>query len=158
MDPEQMQHFMALALREAEEAFEQNEVPIGAIIVHNNRVIGRGYNRTEALHDATAHAEMMALSAAFNYFGDWRLEDSWLFSTIEPCTMCAGAASLARVGTIVYGAPDPKFGACGSIFDVPNEKKLNHRIQVYRGILAEQAIELMQSFFRKARAEKGGIN
>lgn len=158
MDEEQIRHYMALALREAEEAFEQDEVPIGAIVVHNNRVIGRGYNRTEALHDATAHAEMMALSAAFNYFNDWRLENTWLFSTIEPCTMCAGAAVLARVGTIVYGAPDPKFGACGSIFSVPTERKLNHRITVHSGVMAEEAAELMRLFFRKARMEKGGIN
>ena len=158
MNPEQYPDYMELALREAELAFEDDEVPVGAVVVFEGKVIGKGHNRTEGLHDATAHAEMVALSAAFNHFGDWRLENCYLFSTLEPCVMCTGAAVLSRIKTIVYGAADPKFGACGSIFNIPDEKKLNHRIEVVSGVLADRVAAMMQEFFRKVRDGKEKIN
>jgi tRNA(adenine34) deaminase len=158
MDPEQYAYFMEQALQEAERAFEEEEVPVGAVIVFENKIIGRGYNRTAALHDATAHAEMIALSAAYARFGDWRLENCYLFSTLEPCAMCAGAAVLSRIKTIIYGARDPKFGACGSIFDIPAEPKLNHRVGVVQGIMADEVAELMKMFFKQIRGNKEQIN
>ena len=145
---------MALALREAEEAFEIGEVPVGAVVVFEDRVVGRGFNQTERLHDATAHAEMIALSAAYNHFGDWRLENCRLFSTLEPCAMCAGAAMLSRIDTIVYGAADPKFGACGSILDIPGEERFNHHIQVISGVMAEEISAMMKTFFQQVRNTK----
>ncbi|MGH8015373.1 MAG: tRNA adenosine(34) deaminase TadA [Candidatus Zixiibacteriota bacterium] len=158
MHPDQYEGYMRLAINEAAEAFEADEVPIGAIVVHKNKVIGRGHNQTESLNDATAHAEMIALSAAYNQMGNWRLEECSLFSTIEPCTMCSGAAVLSRIKTIVFGANDPKFGACGSIFNVPTEKKLNHRIEVVGGVLADEIAEMMQAFFKQVRLQKDKIN
>jgi len=158
MDQEWYQHFMALAMREAEEAFEMGEVPVGAIIVFEDKVIGRGYNRTAQLHDASAHAEMIALSAAYSRFGDWRLENCTLFSTLEPCAMCAGAAVLSRISRIVFGARDPKFGACGSIFNIPVEPRLNHRIEVVEGILADEVATMMREFFARVRKGKEEVN
>lgn len=150
--------FMRLALREAELAFEEDEVPVGAVVVFENRVIGRGHNRTSALHDATAHAEILALTAAYEHFGDWRLENCYLFSTLEPCAMCAGAAVLSRIRTIVYGAKDPKFGGCGSIFMIPTDTKLNHRCELVGGIMEADVAELMRLFFQKVRKGKEEVN
>lgn len=147
--------FMNQALREAEKAFEKDEVPIGAVIVLDNKIIGRGHNLTQSLKDATAHAEMIAITSAAEKIGDWRLENCILYSTIEPCTMCAGAAVLSRIKTIYYGARDPKFGACGSIFDIPTNEKLNHRIEVIAGLMESEAVEIMQRFFKKLREKKG---
>ena len=158
MQSDQYEDYMRLAIQQATEAFEADEVPIGAIVVHHNKIIGRGYNQTERLKDATAHAEMIALSAAFNHIGDWRLEDCYLFSTVEPCTMCAGAAVLSRIKRIGFGASDPKFGACGYIFNVPTEKKLNHRIEVVSGILSDEISEMMKQFFKQIRMQKDRIN
>ena len=158
MQSDQYADYMRLAIQQASEAFEADEVPIGAVVVHHNKIIGRGYNQVERLKDATAHAEMIALSAAFNHIGDWRLEDCYLFSTVEPCTMCAGAAVLSRIKRIVFGASDPKFGACGSIFNVPAEKKLNHRIEVVSGILSDEISEMMKQFFKQIRLQKDRIN
>jgi len=158
MNHEQLEHFMMLAFREAEEAFAEDEVPVGAVVVFEDKVIGRGHNRTAQLHDATAHAEMIALSAAYNHFKDWRLENCTLFSTLEPCAMCSGAGILSRLQTIVFGARDPKFGACGSIFDIPREKKLNHRIEVIEGIMAEEVGQLMRRFFTQVRQKREQIH
>jgi tRNA(adenine34) deaminase len=158
VDLEKQQHFMKLALDEAQQAFEKGEVPVGAVVVFEDKIIGRGHNQTESLHDATAHAEMIALSAAFNHFGDWRLENCWLFSTLEPCAMCAGAAVLSRIKSIVYGAKDPKFGACGSILDIPSEKRWNHQIDVVNGILETEVSDLMRQFFQQVRENKAAIN
>jgi tRNA(adenine34) deaminase len=133
-------------------------VPVGAVVVFEERVIGRGHNRTEALHDATAHAEMLALSAAYEHFGDWRLENCYLFSTLEPCAMCAGAAMLSRIETIVYGATDPKFGGCGSIVDIPKEERFNHQIEVVGGVLSDQASALMKEFFGRLRGGSRSVN
>ena len=158
VDPEKLQHYMGLALREAEQAFEIGEVPVGAVVVFEDRVVGRGYNQAERLHDASAHAEMVALSAAYNHFGDWRLENCWLFSTLEPCPMCAGAAMLSRIHTIVYGAADPKFGACGSIIDIPGEDRFNHHIEVVAGVMADEISSLMKAFFQQVRSTKQKAN
>jgi tRNA(adenine34) deaminase len=158
MNPEKYPDFMELAFREAERAFEEREVPVGSIVVFDNKVIGRGYNRTEALKDATAHAEIIALTAAYNYVGDWRLDNCYLFSTLEPCAMCAGAAVLSRIKTIVFGARDPKFGGCESIFHIPTETRLNHRIEVVEGVMADEIAALMKEFFQRVRQNKEKIN
>ena len=149
---------MELAMREAEQAFQKGEVPVGAVVVFEDRVVGRGHNQTESLHDATAHAEMIALSAAYGHFGDWRLENCYLFSTLEPCAMCAGAAMLSRISTIVYGASDPKFGACGSILDIPNEQRLNHTIEVVSGIRSDDIAAMMKLFFQQVRSGRARAN
>jgi tRNA(adenine34) deaminase len=158
MQPVDYPRFMALAIREAELAYEKGEVPVGAIIVFENRIIGRGHNLTESMHDATAHAEIIALSAAYSHFKDWRLENCDLFSTLEPCAMCAGAAVLSRIKTIVYGAKDPKFGGCGSIFEIPTERKLNHRIEVVGGVMETEIAAMMRQFFRERREGKEKVN
>ncbi|MCX6834001.1 MAG: tRNA adenosine(34) deaminase TadA [candidate division Zixibacteria bacterium] len=158
MQPEDYHRFMALAFREAELAYEKGEVPVGAVIIFEDRVIGRGHNLTESMHDATAHAEIIALSAAYSHFKDWRLENCCLFSTLEPCAMCAGAAVLSRINTIVYGAKDPKFGGCGSIFEIPTERKLNHRIEVVGGVMETEIAAMMRRFFREQREGKEKVN
>ena len=158
MDPEDYPRFMQAALREAELAYEKGEVPVGAVVVFENRIIGRGHNLTTSMHDATAHAEIVALSAAYSHFNDWRLENCVLVCTLEPCAMCAGAAVLSRIGKIVYGARDPKFGGCESIFRIPTERKLNHRIEIVSGVMEDEVAAMMQAFFREVRAGKEKIN
>ncbi|MDH3890544.1 MAG: nucleoside deaminase [candidate division Zixibacteria bacterium] len=158
MDQLRQQQFMEMALHEASLAFEAGEIPVGALVVFEDRVIGRGHNRTRQLHDASAHAEMIALSAAYNHFGDWRLENCVLISTLEPCPMCAGAAMLSRIKTIIYGAADPKFGACGSIIDIPAEDQFNHRMEVVAGVREDEVSALMKSFFKKLRDDKERVN
>jgi tRNA(adenine34) deaminase len=154
MTPERYDDYMHMALQEALLAYEEQEVPVGAVVVFDGRVIGRGHNQTVQLKDASAHAEMIALSAAYNYFDDWRLQECTLVCTLEPCPMCAGAAMLSRIQRIVYGAPDPKFGACGSIVDIPAETRFNHQIEVIPGILGEQVAALMRQFFQEVRTRK----
>ena len=149
-------YWMKMALQEAEKAFRIGEVPVGAVIVLNGQLIGRGYNQTEKLKDPTAHAEILAITSACQAVGDWRLDGAVLYCTLEPCSMCAGAAVLARIAKIVFGAPDPKFGACGSIFNIPVDPRLNHRIELEGGVMAEDAAEIMRAFFRKVRQLKGG--
>ncbi len=149
---------MELAVREAGLAFEAGEIPVGALVVFKDKVIGRGHNLTEKLHDASAHAEMIALSAAYEHFSDWRLEDCVLVSTLEPCPMCAGAAMLSRIRTIVYGASDPKFGACGSIIDIPGQTGFNHRIEVVSGIRKNEIAAMMKLFFKQVREGKERVN
>ncbi len=158
MNNDRYYDYMELAFREAEEAYKINEVPVGAVVVFEDKIIGRGHNQVESLHDATAHAEIIALSAAYNHFNDWRLENCVLVSTLEPCAMCAGAAVLSRIKTIVYGATDAKFGACCSIFSIPEEKKLNHQIEVVGGIMKDDVASLMKHFFSEIRKKKGRIN
>ena len=148
------EYFMQQALREAELAFEEDEVPIGAVAVFKNQIIGRGHNRTEHLQDPTAHAEIIAITAAANALGSWRLEGVTVYTTIEPCIMCAGALVLARVHKIVFGARDEKFGGCGSIFNLVQEDRLNHKIEVVEGIMQTQATGLMKEFFSKQREKK----
>ena len=142
---------MRVALREARESLARDEVPVGCVVVHDGLVVGRGHNQVEGLNDATAHAEILAIGAASNALGSWRLTDCTLYVTLEPCAMCAGAIVLARLGRLVYGAPDPKAGACGSVLDVIGERKLNHRVPVTHGVLAGECGELLREFFAARR-------
>jgi len=146
--------FMREALKEAQKAFDENEVPIGAVAVFKNQIIGRGHNRTEGLKDPTAHAEILAITAAANALNAWRLSEVTIYTTVEPCIMCAGALVFARVKKIVFGARDRKFGGCGSIFNIVNEKKLNHQIEVVEEILKDDALKLIKTFFTKKRKKK----
>ena len=139
------------AIAQARMAGAAGEVPVGCVIVHDGMIVGRGHNQVESLQDATAHAEVLAIGAASNALGSWRLADCTLYVTLEPCAMCAGAIVLARLGRLVYGAADPKAGACGSVLDVIGERRLNHRVAVTRGILEPECGELLRAFFRKKR-------
>jgi len=143
--------YMSEALKEAKRAFEEDEVPVGAVIVCQGRIIARGYNQIERLKDPTAHAEMLALTSATNFLGSKWLNEAALYVTIEPCSMCAGALVLARVKHVYYGAKDPKTGACGSVVNIASHKKLNHRIKVKSGILEKECSSLLKEFFRKKR-------
>jgi tRNA(adenine34) deaminase len=145
---------MRRAIQEAGKAFEKDEVPVGAVVVHENRIIGKGYNQTETLQDPTAHAEMIAISAAANTLQSWRLNGCTLVVTLEPCAMCAGAAVLARIQNLVFGAWDPKAGACGSLRNLVQDQRLNHRIEVVSGVLEDEVAELMKSFFQNLRENK----
>lgn len=147
---------MALALKEAELAFRRKEVPIGAIIVRDARIIGRGYNQTETLKDPTAHAEMIAITASASHLGNHRLADCCLYVTLEPCSMCAGAIVLARIPRIVFGASDPKAGACGTFYNIVQDNRLNHRVELIRGILEEQSSLMLKEFFEKIRKGQMG--
>ncbi len=144
--------YMSEALQQARKALEHEDVPVGAVVVHEERIIGRGYNQREKLHDPTAHAEMIALTAAAEYLGQWRLEGCTLYVTLEPCAMCAGALVLARVARLVYGASDPKAGACGSLYEIPRDERLNHQVETVVGVMAEPAAELLREFFRYRRS------
>ena len=143
---------MAAAMREALRAYEEDEVPVGAVVVHEGRVIGRGHNQRELLRDPTAHAEMIAITAAAEALGTWRLEGATLYVTLEPCPMCAGAAVNARLSRLVFGAADPKAGACGTLYDIPQDQRLNHRLDVTGGVLAMEGGEILTSFFREKRS------
>jgi len=145
------EYFMRLALREAARALEHDDVPIGAIVVHDGEVIGAAHNEREVRADPTAHAEILALRQAAAALGGWRVLDAVLYVTLEPCAMCAGAIVLARVPRVVFGASDPKAGAAGSVLDVLNTSQLNHRPQVDRGLLAAESAELLRAFFASRR-------
>jgi tRNA(adenine34) deaminase len=145
------EYFMRLALREAERALEHDDVPIGAVVVHEGEVIGAGRNERELRQDPTAHAEMIALREASRALSSWRLMDAVLYITLEPCAMCAGAIVLARVSRVVFGASDPKAGAAGSVLDVLGEPRLNHRPEVAAGLLADEAAALPPDFFGDRR-------
>ena len=147
---------MRAALRDARAAAEADEVPVGCVIVHDGAIIGRAHNQTETLQDATAHAEIVAIGAASTALGSWRLTDCTMYVTLEPCAMCAGAIVLARLPRMVYGAPDPKAGACGSVLDVIHERRLNHRVEVTAGVLADECGELLRAFFAKKRRRAPG--
>jgi len=145
--------YMSEALRLAQRAAEAGEVPVGALIVREGQVIGRAHNQVEMLHDATAHAEMIAITQAAEALENWRLEGAEIYVTLEPCPMCAGALVNSRVSRIIYGADDPIAGACGSVFNIVSEKRLNHRIPVVKGVLADPCSELLRSFFKARRAK-----
>jgi tRNA(adenine34) deaminase len=145
------ERFLEAALAEARAAEDDGEVPIGAVVVFRGRVIGRGRNRVEATQDPTAHAEIIAIGAASQALKSWRLDDATLYVTLEPCHMCAGAAVQARLSRLVYGARDPKAGACGSLAMVPQDLRLNHRVEVVSGVLAEECGTLLAQFFKKRR-------
>ena len=146
-------YFMGEALRQAAKAYAKGEVPVGAVLVKNSRIIARGHNQVEILKDATAHAEMLALTQAESVVGDWRLTDCTLYVTKEPCPMCAGALAHVRVDRIVFGVSDPKAGACGSVLSVMNHPSLNHRAEITEGILAEECSAMLTDFFRRRRAQ-----
>jgi len=145
------ERWMRAALSEARTALEQDEVPVGAVIVRDGLVIGRGHNQREGLKDPTAHAEMLALTAAAAHVQDWRLEGCTMYVTLEPCAMCAGAVVLARLGRLVYGAVDPKAGACESLYRIATDERLNHQVELAAGVLAEECGELLVEFFTGQR-------
>ncbi len=145
------EHWMKLALREAERALDSDEVPVGAVAVCDGKVIGKGFNQIERLKDPTAHAEMIAITAASNYLQSRRLEQCTLYVTLEPCAMCAGAIVLARIPNLVFGAYDPKAGACGTLFNIVEDKRLNHRVHVIGGVCDVESEELLTRFFGKIR-------
>jgi tRNA(adenine34) deaminase len=146
---------MREALAEAGAAAAQGDVPIGAVVVHDGAVVGRGHNRREVDQDPTAHAELLALREAAATLGTWRLDGCTLYVTLEPCTMCAGALVLARVDRLVYGADDPKAGAVGALYDIPRDPRLNHLVEVVRGVEADACGELLRAFFRARRPDPG---
>jgi len=151
-DERWMQH----ALREAELAYKRKEIPIGAIIVHKDRIIGKGYNQVETLLDPTAHAEMIAITAAAAQLGNHRFEKCTLYVTVEPCAMCAGAIVLARVSRVVFGVHDPKAGACGTLFNIVQDKRLNHKVELVSGVYETKCGALMKDFFKKVRGSEMG--
>jgi len=146
--------FMLAALAEAVAALEDGEIPIGAVVVHKNKIIGKGHNQTERLKDPTAHAEMLAITAASNNLQNWRLNECELYVNVEPCIMCTGAAIAARIEKIYFSIFEPKFGACGSLYNIAEGGKTNHKIKVYSGIFQEESEKLMKEFFRKTRTGK----
>jgi tRNA(adenine34) deaminase len=145
------EYFMRLALREAERALAHDDVPVGAGVIHGGAGVGAGHNERELREDPTAHAEMIAIREAARALGSWRLLDTVLYVTLEPCAMCAGAIVLGRIPRVVYGTTDPKAGAAGSVLDVLAEPRLNHRPDVAGGLLAADCAELLQAFFRSRR-------
>jgi tRNA(adenine34) deaminase len=142
---------MQLALQEAQKAFAKKEVPVGAVVVHEDRIVGRGHNLMETLQDPTAHAEMLAITAAANTLASWRLDECVLYVTLEPCFMCTGAILLSRIPTIVYGASDPRYGACGSAIQLAQHDRLDIRAELVSGILLEECSALIKAFFRTIR-------
>jgi tRNA(adenine34) deaminase len=147
----QHERWMKQALRQAERAYGQNEVPVGAVVVHKNSVIAKGYNQVEMMHDPTAHAEMIALTAAASHLEQKFLKECVLYVTMEPCPMCAGAIVLSRIPTIVFGCYDPKMGASGSVLNITENKRLNHQVHVIGGVLDAECGGLIKEFFEKMR-------
>lgn len=145
---------MAYALKEAAKAEKKGEVPIGAVIVHEGRVVARGHNKRELANDPVGHAELLAIRAASKKLGRWRLSGTTLYVTLEPCLMCMGAIILARITRLVFGAMDPKAGACGSVYDIAADARLNHRVHVTPGVMNGECQGALQEFFRRLRAEK----
>ncbi len=150
------ERWMEYALKEAEQAYKRKEVPVGAVIIHNGRIIGRGYNQIESLRDPTAHAEMIAITAAATQLGGRRLEDCTLYVNLEPCPMCAGAIVLARIPKLVFGIEDPKAGACGTLFNIVQDSRLNHRVELFSGVLGQKCAALLRDFFAKVRSNGMG--
>jgi tRNA(adenine34) deaminase len=146
------ERFMRAALREAVAARDEGEVPVGAVVVREGRIIGRGHNQRERLNDPTAHAEMLALTAASAFVESWRLDGCTLYVTLEPCAMCAGALVLARMERLVFGTADPKSGACVSLYQIPTDQRLNHRIALGDPVLAGECAALLQAFFEAQRS------
>ena len=145
--------WMAYAIREAEQALKRKEVPVGAVIIHENRIIGRGYNQIESLQDPTAHAEMIAITAAATHQGSRRLEECTLYVTLEPCAMCAGAIVQARIPTLVFGAYDPKAGACGTLFNIVQDDRLNHRVTLFGGVEESTVRRIAEGFLCSGAGE-----
>ncbi|ACF45664.1 MAG: nucleoside deaminase [Prosthecochloris sp.] len=152
----ELTYFMEQAFREAIKAYEKKEIPVGAVVFDSNgSIVGRGYNQVEALSDATAHAEIIALTSAMATLGSKYLSDCTLAVTLEPCPMCAGAIVNAKVGRLIFGAYDPKMGACGTVMNITGNRQLNHQPEVYGGILEHKAQSLLQDFFRGLRNREG---
>jgi tRNA(adenine34) deaminase len=149
------EYFMAEASKEAERAREEGEVPVGAVIVRDGRIIAKAHNQRETLKDPTAHAEMIAITQAAEAVGGWRLAGCTMYVTLEPCVMCAGAIVLARIPRLVFGTDDPKAGGCGSVFDILSDRRLNHQVEVIREIRREESAALLQGFFRRRRGGSG---
>src|SRR5881296_2413645 len=147
--------YMRLALEQAGLAPALGEVPIGAVLVQDGQVLAQVHNFREVWQDPTAHAEIVAIREAAGRLGTWRLTDTALYVTVEPCSMCAGAIIQSRISRLVFGARDPKAGACGSVFNLPDERRLNHRVQVVGGVMEEESQELMQTFFKRLRDDVG---
>ena len=146
--------YMRLALEQARKAAAQGEVPIGAVLVRDDQVLAQACNFRELWQDPTAHAEVVAIREAATQSGSWRLTDTTLYVTLEPCAMCIGAIILARIPRLVFGALDPKAGACGSIIDLPAERRFNHRVEVIGGVLEQDSQELLQAFFKSLREDE----
>jgi tRNA(adenine34) deaminase len=151
MSMDECEKWMRHALAEAQLALDKDEVPIGAVVVYEDKIIGRGHNQVESLNDPTAHAEIIAIGAACNFLNSWRLSGAQLYVTIEPCTMCAGAIVLSRIGRLVYGAKDPKAGACGSLYNIVQDDRLNHQVEIVPHVLEEECGQLLREFFEKVR-------
>jgi len=148
------EQFMRLALDQAKIAEDNGDVPIGAVIVYKNQIIGKAYNQREQLQDPTAHAEIIALTQAAAALQSWRLTGCTMYVTLEPCPMCAGALVLARIERLVYGCDDPKTGACKSLYNIVQDERLNHRLEVTTGVLADECSRLLQDFFQQKRPSK----
>jgi tRNA(adenine34) deaminase len=148
------ERYMRMAISAAQIAEENGDVPIGAVIVYKNQIIGKAYNQREQLQDPTAHAEIIALTQAASFIESWRLHDCTMYVTLEPCPMCAGALVLGRMDRLVYGCDDPKAGACKSLYNIVQDERLNHRLEVTGGVLAEDCSRLLQEFFQRRRFEK----
>lgn len=147
------QRYMRIAIDQAYIAEDKGDVPIGCVIVYDGQVIAKAYNQREQLHDPTAHAEIIALTQASEFIGLWRLHGCTVYVTLEPCPMCAGALVLARIDRLVYGTADPKTGSCGSLYNIPQDDRLNHRIETVRGILEDDCKAQLQAFFARRRSE-----
>lgn len=147
------QHYMRMAIDQAYIAEENGDVPIGCVIVYEEKVIAKAYNQREQLHDPTAHAEIIALTQAAEFIGNWRLDGCTIYVTLEPCPMCAGALVLGRLDRLVYGTTDPKTGAVESLYNIVQDERLNHRLQVTAGVLKEDCRKQLQAFFQRRRQE-----
>jgi tRNA(adenine34) deaminase len=147
---------MQMAINQAAIAEENGDVPIGAVIVHEGRIIAKAYNERQQLNDPTAHAEIIALTQASEAIGSWRLHGCTIYVTLEPCPMCAGALVLARIDRLVFGTEDPKTGACGSLYNIVQDSRLNHQVQITSGVLMEDCKEQLQAFFQRRRQENRG--
>jgi tRNA(adenine34) deaminase len=150
LDPHE--RYMGYAIREATRAMEQGEVPVGCVIVHDGQIIGKGHNQRETLQDPTAHAEVVAITAAASSLGSWRLENTQMYVTLEPCPMCAGAIIMSRIPAVYFGAHDPKGGCCGSLMNLLDDDRFNHTPELQGGLMAEPCGELLKTFFREIRA------
>ncbi len=151
------QHFMQLAIEQAKVAEENGDVPIGAVIVHKNQIIAKAYNQREQLQDPTAHAEIIALTQAAAALETWRLNGCTMYVTLEPCPMCAGALVLARIDRLVYGCDDPKTGAVKSLYNIVTDGRLNHRLEITSGVLADECMQLLQQFFQNRRGQNSKL-
>ena len=145
--------FMEIALEEAQAAYRENEVPVGAAVVYQNRIIAKDHNRMEQRQDPTAHAEMLVLKRAAEVLRSWRLQETSLYVTIEPCPMCAGAMHLARIEKLIFGARDGKKGAAGSLYNIPSDERLNHRILIFDGVMGKECQTIIENFFLEKRKQ-----